>query len=298
MSLPFQKHLEWLCLEGMTRNDITRFYGNVQLPIPTDKDIETAEDSVSQLTLPPAIKRNMRRGIFKIEDSPIWDKYGFGDLHRWRCYRGTKSQTDVARAWEMVGKILNHPVMRISIDACLISHMEEEKMIVLLPAQYHLPINERALDLYRRYFAAFEDFDRAAWSDYLNRIREDGFVYSRVFAALTKPRAEVMHLCGLPTERQFSDFLKNVLATSSYKFDYYMRQNSPDGDTEARRWAKVGFEAGEKFEKYGAGDVTDFAKLVQTEFEYVDSDIKTLSPEQADQMRPAQLDGKVDGKPG
>ena len=98
-------------------------------------------------------------------------------------------------------------------------------------------------------------------------------MYSRYFAALTKARDEVMHLVGLPTKKNFASFLDTVLVTSDYKFKFYSRQGTADGDRAARYWADIGVKAGERFEKYGARDATSFADVVQTEFEYVNEEI-------------------------
>jgi len=286
MGLPYKRHLEWLCLESLETDKIQEFYDNVQLPVPTDEDISAAIAKVETLVIPPVVRKNLRRGLYKKEDNWAWDKLGYGDLHQWR-YAGNDPN------WEVVGKVLNHPLMRTALDACTVSNMEDERMITMLSQVYKITLTIEALDLYRKYFGNFHSFSRADWKAYLSRVIDDNYVYVRIFSALTRPRDEVLHLCGLPAEGQFSDFLKNVLATASYKFNYYSRQNSPEADTEARRWAKVGFESGEKFEKYGAGDATDFAKLVQTEFEYVTPQIETLDAALAAQIRP-QIGEKTD----
>lgn len=279
MGLPFLKHLEWLVLEGLDLKTIHDFYDNIQLPLPTEQDLEKAQASIDKLPLPPVIKKRVNKGIFKAEDTPYWDKLGYGDLHRWRCGRATLD-------WTHVGKMLNHPLMRTSLDACLIAGVEQEKIVMLLPQVYNLRLTEGAIALYSKYFGGFQNFTKTDWNNYLERLREDQYVYSRIFAALTKPKEEVLHLCGLPNDKQFSDFLKNVLATANYKFNYYAKQGSSDSDISAVNWAKIGIVAGEKFEKFGAGDASDFAKLVQTEFQYVTPEIETLSPELALEMRP------------
>ena len=281
MSLPFLKHLEWLCLEGLEISDIQKFYDNIQLPIPTEKDIEYAKDRVSKLPLSSVHRKRLERGIFKEEDTFIFEKLGYGDLFKWRC---GKENPD----WACVGKALNHPLMRTSLDVCIITNVETEKIAMMLPQVYGIKFTEAAVELYRKYFGFFEVFGRSDWKEYLERLREDQYVFVRIFAALTKPKEEVLHMCGLPSEQQFSVFLKNVLATASYKFGYYSRQNTTEGDINAMDWAKVGIVAGEKFEKYGAGDASDFAKLVQTEFQYVTPEIDTLSPELALELRPKQ----------
>ena len=280
MGLPFRRHLEWLCIEGMEDSKIQDFYDNIQFPVPTAKDIAEATDKVDKLTMTPSMKRNIRRGVYKKEDTPYWDKLGYGDLHKWRCEGGKDPN------WSTVGRILNHPLLRVSIDACTITNFEDDKITVMLPQVYKINLNQEALDLYRKYFGNFRDFEKRDWKKYLQRIVDDNYAYTRIFAALTRPRDEVLHLCGLPAENAFSDFLKNVLATANYKFNYYSRQNNPDADMDARKWAKIGFESGEKFEKYGAAEASDFAKLVQTQFEYVSNDIPTIDANIASQIRP------------
>jgi hypothetical protein len=280
MALPFSKHLDWLCLEGMNPKDIRKFYDNVQLPIPTDKDIEEATARVDALIIPKSVKKSVIRGMFKYEDNSYWEQHGFGELHAWRCNRPTKY-------WPAVGRILNHPLMRVALDVCTITGVEQEKIAIILPQTFKVEFAEPAIDLYKKIFGNFESFSKQDWTDYLARLKDDQYVYVRIFSALTKPKDEALLLCGLPAEKAFSDFLKNVLASASYKYNYYARQNTPEADAEARRWAKVGFEAGEKFEKYGAGDVSDFAKLVQTEFEYVTPEIETLDQAVAQQLLPS-----------
>ena len=280
MALPFAKHLEWLCFEGMDPKNIRKFYENVQLPLPTDKDINEATARISTMAVPNSVKKAVSRGIFKFEDNSYWEKLGYGELHAWRCDRPTKY-------WPAVGRIINHPLMRVALDVCIITGMDYDKISILLPQTYRVEFQEPAIDLYKKFFGNFETFQKDDWGDYLERLRDDQYVYIRIFSALTKPRDEALILCGLPAEKAFSDFLRNVLASASYKYNYYVRQNTLAGDAEARKWAKVGFEAGEKFEKYGAGDVSDFAKLVQTEFEYVTPEIPTIDQSTAQQMLPS-----------
>lgn len=286
MNLPFARHLEWLCLEGLSLQDVQRFYSNVQFPVPTEKDFEEACEKVRKLPLPPAVRRNLRRSKFVDTDSAVLEKFGYGDVHRQRCFRPEGSKSHLAQAWGEVGKLLSHPVMRVALDACLIAKVPEEKLSLMLPAAFSLSLSEQAIAIYRHYFWDTELFGREEWLDFLKRVREDSYVYVRYFTALTRTREEVFHLCQIPGEHQFSNFLKNTLATARYKFDYYSRQNTPDADHEARKWAKVGFESGEKYEKFGAADATDFSKLVQTEFEYVSPQIPTLDEETARQLLP------------
>lgn len=280
MILPYQRHLEWLILESQPEEQIQKFYYNIQYPKIPKKALELAAERVSKLILPPAVRRNLLRGIFRMEDNGVWDKLGYGEVHARRCV-----QTP-SKDWEILGKVLNHPVMRLSLECCLIAKFDEEKIVQTFPQVYSLNLSYGALDLFKRYFCDISRMERGDWIAYLGIIKDDPYTYQRVYTALTKPLDELLFLLGLPTQKQYTDFLKNVLAASNYKFQFYARQNTPESDAEARRWAKVGFEAGEKFEKYGASDITDFAKLVQTEFEYVTPEVPTITPEMLQAVLP------------
>ncbi len=277
--LPYRKHLEWLLIEGMDAEKIVAFYDNIQMPIPSAKDIDDAKQKVDSLLIPPGVKRALQKSIFKEEHKVVWEKLGYGEIFGKRC--GLQEA-----AWDEVGKILANPVLRICVDSLIISKLHEEKLISMIHSEFSVKLTPESLSIYKLNFANFTDFARKDWIDYLKRLEEDQYAYHRVFTALTRGTDEVLHLCGMPTQKQYSDFLRNVLATSDYKFKHYSRQNSVDADIEARKWAKVGVESGEKFEKYGASDVTDFSKMVQTEFEYVEQEFPTLGDELLTSIRP------------
>lgn len=280
MRFPYAKHLEWLLLEGTPHEEIISFYDNIQLPVPSHEHLATYEEKIASLVIPPGAKKRLLRKQYNKElDLGAWDRLGYGPFFLQRCGEAPQGLSEV-------GKILNHPVMRIALDCVTIARMDDEKILLLLPQGFNLALSEEALKLYRQYFGNFDDFSKKDWQAYLNLMAEDRYAHTRFFTALTRPADEVLHLCGLPTQKQFSDFLKNVLATANYRFNHYARVGSPEADLHARKWAKVGIEAGEKFEKFGAGDANDFAKLVQTEFEYVTPDIETLDESLAQAIRP------------
>lgn len=289
--MPYSKHLEWLLIEGQAPEQITAFYDNIQMPVPTASIIAEHKEKVDKLIIPPGIKKMLQKGVFKQEYKAVWERLGYGEIYGKRCGLEPK-------IWEELGRILAHPVMRISLDALIICKLDEEKLIQILPSQYSLRISEESLKLYKKYFGNYENFLRGDWKSYLNIVKNDSFIFQRVFTALTKSSDEVLHICGLPTQKQYSDFLRNVLATADYKFKHYSRQNDPGADDAARKWAKIGVDSGEKYEKYGASDANDFAKLVQTEFEYVEQEFATIDEATMESIRPALLEGGESDKKG
>lgn len=282
--LPFRRHLEWMLLEGREIREIKRFYHNIQFPELKEEHFDEAQDKVDSIVLPPITKRNLAKKICTAQDRAIFKKYGYEEI-----YLRSINHQHMKAQWDMVGQMLNHPVMRVAVDACLINGMPADELIEILPVQFQIKLDMGAIDLYKKYFFDHESMDRSDWRGYLKLLRNDSYTYHRIYAALTKSREEVLFMVNLPTKSKFASFLNNVLATADYKFRYYAKHNSPEADAAADKWAKIGFKAGELHEKFSGSDMTDFAKLVQTEFTYIDTPMETIKPEMLSGVKPAAL---------
>lgn len=288
MVLPFHRHFKWLCLEGLQPSDIQSYYDGIQFAKPDRDDFAEAAEQVKSLMLPPITKRRLVKRLYSEEDRAVWKKY---DLEEIYLHRMGKND------WSELGKILNHSVMRVALECCLIAKIPANELTQILPAVYYLPCSEGTIALFKKYFFDHEAMVKRDWQDYLNRIADDRYTHTRIFAALTKSREEVMHLVGLPTKIQFGAMLKSVLNTAHYRFDYYARQSSLEAQEEARKWGKLMIEAGEKHEKYGTTDATDFAAVLQTSFQYVDTEFETVTPEMISEIKP-QLNAAQNDTPG
>lgn len=280
--LPFQRHLKWLIIEGVSFEAAADLYDNIQLPKPSLEHFKALQDDVETLPLSPATKRRLEKKIYHENDLFVLKKLGFEEIY---LQRTKKSD------WSEVLKIINSPIMRVAIDCCLVANVPDEEICQLVVAAHNFQLSESTINVYKRYFLDVDVMRKNDWQAYLNLLADDKYTYSRIFTALTKSRDEVLHLIGLPTKAQFGTMLKNVMSTSHYRFEYFARQNSPEAQDQARKWAKVLMEAGAKHDKFGATDATDFSQLVQTEFVHIDGTIETVSPEMLADAKP-----KVDEK--
>jgi len=279
--LPFHKHLKWLILEGNSYENVCEFYENLQFPEPTESYFQNLKDDVDSLPIPPITRRRLGKKIYHENDVFVWKKLDLEEIYLHRL-KGAK--------WSGVLKILNNPILRVAIDCCLIASVDLEELGQLVITAYNTEIDENSAKIYKKYFFDAELMKRNDWQSYLNLLASDRYTYTRVFAALTKSRDEVLHLVGMPTKAQFGTMLKNVMNTAHYRFEYFARQNGPDAQEQARKWAKILMDAGAKHEKFGATDATDFANLIQTEFHYIESDIQTVTPEMLADAKPKALE--------
>lgn len=294
MKVPYQRHLIWMILTGKARDKIADVYNRLTIPAPTKETLDDVEKLVlEQFPIPNATRRRLERKQFDEKDVPFFEMIKFGYLYKVN-YGGAEDDLKELHR-ELQEKILEHPTLRIAIECCLIKKMDLEEICALAQAGYGVFITKETVEQFRNIFFDTEGFDKEDWKAYLTHVAaaQENYMHSRYFAALTKTKDEVMHLVGLPTKKTFSQFLETVLVTSDYKFKFYSRQNTIEGDRAARYWADVGVKAGERYEKFAAKDVTDFSNTIQTEFQYVEEEIPMASADLLATVKTPEIEDKT-----
>ena len=283
MNLPYAKGLIWLYLEGQSDLDVTKQFDEVTLPLPDTETILEYKELAAQLPLSPSTHKRLSLKKHDENDEKLFKKLGYEELY-------LKTVGKAPEAWAEVYRLLRNPACRVAVDVGILCRYPIEDLAQMVPAVFQEPLTEKGLLLYQKYFFDSTQMSRADWRVYLKICAEIPYLYVRYHAALTKPKKEAMYLAGLPTKPAFTEFLKGVLATAEYKFEYYSRHNNQLSDGQARAWAKVGFDAGVRYEKFSASDVTDFSKSVQTQFEYVETDIATIDSNLLSEVKPPDID--------
>jgi hypothetical protein len=271
MKVPYQRHLIWLILTGKDRDRINKIYDALTIPRPTTEVLEETERHVLEhIPLPASTRRRLEQKKYDEKDIDFFEKCKFGYLYKATFGSGHNEVHENLKT-----HILDQPVIRIAIECCLIKRIDPEEISALVQQGFGIYIDKVVIQQFQQIFFDTTSFDKEDWRDYLTHVAGSGenYAYARYFAALTKSKDEVMHLVNLPTKKNFSSFLETVLVTADYKFKFYARQGSQEGDRHARHWADVGLKAGERFEKFAAKDATDFSSTIQTQFEYVNEEI-------------------------
>jgi hypothetical protein len=287
MHLPFSKALLWLFLEGRSYPQIKEHLDELSLPPLDDHELDTFSEYVKNTPVSPGMRRRLAKKLFDRHDHQVAEKLGLSEIY---CKHTGHFELypRVQIHWEDVSRILRNPVARVATDVAILCGYKSEEIAQILPGTFYEHLSAEALDLYCKYFFDHSVMTKSDWRAYLQLCAKVPYAYIRYHAALTKPRDEALYLSGLPTRANFSDFLRTVMGTAAYKFQYYSRLNSPQTDGQARAWAKIGFDAGVRFEKFTANDVQDFAKTVQTEFDYTESAIETIDPALLTQIKPPE----------
>jgi hypothetical protein len=288
-NLPYHRALLWLYVEGHDEHHIRQQFDEVTLPLP-DKDVlEEYQDLAAKLPLPPLSQKRVQQKKYEESDHRIFTKLGFEEIY-------LKSVERAPEEWEEVSRLLRNPVCRTAVDVGIICRYGVEDLSQVIPVTFQEKVTEAGLRLYHKYFFDHQRMSKADWRSYLKICAEIPYLYLRIHTALTKPKKEAMYLAGLPSKPAFTEFLKNVLATAEYKFDFYSRHNNKESDSQARSWAKVGFDAGVRYERFSSSDVTDFSKAVQTEFEAFKTDVPTISTDMLTEVKPEGIEGKTEVK--
>lgn len=297
MRLPYSKALVWLFLEGRSEAEVAAQLDELSLPPLERADLDAFSHEASEVPFSAGMRKRLAKKQYDRLDMIMAERLGYAEIYcrhtgHYELYPKTQLQ------WEEVGKILRNPVLRIALDVGILCRYSLDELSQILPSTFHEQLTEDGIDLYCKYFFDHKAMTKADWRVYLRLYSTIPHAYIRYHAALTKNRDEALFLAGLPTRANFSDFLKTVMGTASYKFQHYSRMATPQADGQARAWAKVGFDAGVKYEKFSASDVQDFAKTVQTEFDYIESDIPTIQPDMLTQIKPPEdLESKTKDLP-
>lgn len=271
MRLTYGRYLTWLYLEGLERSQIRKTLDELSLPEVPDDVMEVAHKTADELPIPPALKRRLREQKLKPEVDHAWlKKIGLLDFATCR---------QAGPLWDEIWALCKQPLLRIAVECCLLIKHPVDEIIHAAQTQYGVTLTRDGLALFERTLFQWKELSKSDWREMLTFARSDSFLFERYYAALTAPAEETLHLVRFPIKPAFSEFLRNLLATADYKFKRHSGTGTELGDAEARRWAKMGIDAGIRYEKFASKDARDFAETLQTEFAYVENTIPQATGE-------------------
>lgn len=285
VNLPYHRALIWLYVEKHDDHHIAQQLDELTLPEPESDVLEEFKGLASELPISTGTRRRLEAKRYDENDEKLFEKLEVGEIY-------LKHVGRPCEAWSEVHRLLRNPVCRVAVDVGLLCKLSPDDLSQMVPVAFNEPLTQQGIELYSKYFFDVRKMNKLDWRAYLKLCSGIPYLYVRYHSALTKSKREAMYLCGLPSKTAFSSFLRTVLGTAEYKFEYYSRHNNPGSDGQARAWAKVGFDAGIRYEKFSAADVTDFARSVQTAFEFEESEIETIDSNLLSEIKPPEVDIK------
>jgi hypothetical protein len=268
-------------LEGLSDVDLLKHLDDISITVPDAPSLKEMREDESRMMLSPMARRELKKHSWNAGVQSFLNKFGLGEIY---AYRRAKPDLDLT-PWASVQTLLGNPVMRVAVDVALISGVPPDELSSLLSASCGTQLTREVLALYKKIFFDSDAMSKSDWRDYIKLCSGHAYVYVRYLTALTKPRDEALHMVGVTTKIQLGSMLNEFAATAKFKFEHYISHGNALSDEQARKWAKLGIEAGLRADKFAASDIKDFAAAVQAEFDMVDEPIDHVSGEMLAQVK-------------
>jgi hypothetical protein len=287
MNYPFEKFIIYRILRGDTKNEVNASLTRLCLPEINEEDFIRHKDKVRILGCPPAFRSVLNK---RCKNPVPKGAIDFLKFHELDGLFAREEQIENYLKDEVIGAmdgafiIHDAPFTRMAIHVLLFHKQPAQEIAELVGAGHGFQTNEASIKMYQNLFFDSRKMKQDDWMNYLQKLlfREREVM----FAALTNKLEDIKYLIKVPTNVEYSAFLKRALETANYKLNYYASLNTEAGDRNARSWASTGINAGEKYTKFSRGDAGDLMKTLQLEFESIDSEIEGLDPKVASEVLP------------
>jgi len=279
MNYPFEKFIIFRILRGDTKDELNASLTKLCLPEVDAESFTVCKDKTRLLGLPLVFKASLNKRNKTLPPQGAIDFLKFHGLDSLFAletgiigYLKGDESDDLQSAW------LFHeaPFVRMATNVLLFHKQPVGEIKDLLTAGHQFSISEKSIKIYQEYFFDTRKMKQEDWLQYVQKLqfREREVI----FAALTNKLEDIKYLIKVPTNVEYSGFLKRALETANYKMNHYSSLNTDSGDRHARAWTLTGINAGEKYAKYSRGDAGDLMKQLHMEFASIDDGIDMLDP--------------------
>lgn len=173
--------------------------------------------------------------------------------------------------------ILYDPKLRLTLNALIIKGIQPKDLVQTINLKFSAMLKEVHIELYSRFFCDPRRMTRRAWRQYLARCNSQE--KDILFTTLTESLDDLKTKLDLPSQANISGALQFLFTTSYQKAKHYLRINTKEANDEARKWISQTVALADKYEKHRTGDVEDFGKTLQLEFDYLDTEFPSPDEE-------------------
>lgn len=252
--------LEGLALPKVSDDEIDRQYHIVfdHIPKPVQKQIETQSH-----------EGDFRRWMKMLEVDELWSFE--------KRYKRSEDQ------WlKLVYDIHSDPKLRLTLGAILMKGVKPSDVMQMVNLKYACMLREPHIEVYQKFFWNIQRMTRADWKRYLSHV--DNYEKMILFTCLSEDVEAVKVALDLPSTSHVSEMLQYMMANAYAKAKHYLRSSSPATNGEARKWVDTTLKLVDKYQKHRTGDIDDFGKSLQMEFDYVASEFMTPDDQMKSEM--------------
>lgn len=265
MIKPYDLFLRFLVTKGCSSPaEVNEYLSDISLPHINQKEFDEQHKLVHDALPRP------------ISDQVVDNKY-HGDFLKWMkilevydlwCYE-KPFRRETHKHIKLVHDIHQDIQMRVTINALLIKGTARKDICADINTKFSGMLKEGHVEAYQRFYWNVRRMTRKAWKSYIRVSKE--YEAGVLFSALTEDSDVVRTKLDLTAKANVSSTLQFFFVQSSQRAKEYLRLKTPDNDKEARSWIKMSMDLADKYAKHRTGDVDDFGKTLQLEFEYVEN---------------------------
>jgi hypothetical protein len=175
------------------------------------------------------------------------------------------------------------PDVSLCIRALLACKTPPAEVSAIISAKFVYPVSPDVINLFGRFFFNTSIMNRECWRNYMAILPKEE--HSILYKAITGRQKELRAELEMPNKISVSEHYQQLHVFAMEKFNDNRRNNDPASSKSAMDWAKLAMAAGDKYEKLKMGDVTDFTKDVQMEFEVIDTSFPMIGQETVSEIK-------------
>lgn len=269
MRKPYDLYIRFLITKGLSEDsDINDALKDLSLPEVDTETIQTQYNLVFN-NIPKPVAKQIET---KVHDGDFLKWMKIFEVHELWMFERKYKDPDF-NYLKLVYDIHSDPRLRIALNALLIKGIKPTDLAQILNLKYASMLKPEHVEAYKKFFWNFQALTRRDWRDYIDDCSD--FEKSILFTCFSENLEAVKAALELPSKTSSSDILQYLLSQSYQKAKQYLRMSSPDTNEEARKWISQVIQLSDKYEKHRTGDVEDFGKSLQMEFDYIETDFMT-----------------------
>jgi len=266
MASPYDLYIRFLITKGMNDlKEVNLALRELRLPVIGQSHYDRIYEFIKR-SCPKGILRQMEdqkpeRDFLKwmkvLEVQDMWE----GE----KAYLIPEKRREIAVATS----INDDPHLRLCVNALLMKGMRGKDLGESVNPKFSAMLKDGHFKLYQKYFFDPQRMTRTDWKEYLATCdNTEKHIY---FIALSEPLEILKTELELPTQVNVTEPLQFLLTKSYMKAKQYLSFSTKESNSEARAWINQVVNLTDKYMKYKSSDTTDFAKTLQMEFDYVDT---------------------------
>ena len=280
MARPYDLYIKFLITKGM--NDLKEVNASLdELRIPrVDQD---HYDLVYQ-----GIKRSCPKGVLRQMEDRSPEK----DFLKWmkildvdEMWEGEKPYLVPTKKREIAvaTSINDDQHLSLCVNALLMKGLRGKDITESVNPKFSAMLKIEHVEIYQKFFFNPQRMSRNDWKNYIAECsNKEKHIY---FVALSEPLDILKTELELPTQVNVTEPLQFLLTKSYLKAKQYLSFSTKESNAEARAWINQVTALTDKYMKYKSSDTTDFAKTLQMEFDYVDTEFPSPDSETLKQLR-------------